>query len=200
MARERGDAHCARCIDLLIVPVVSKWNWNSATVVRSPSVIQRLLFDPEHPLEEKCRTCRRMQKFLSCRKVFFVPTKMTISSGTARLNSTTDNQTYDLYPIQLRTWDCPSARVHDQPVVYGICPPLTFPLPLVQQPTWRVHHVREVLSHPDWELIRSWLRSCSDAHERCQPGQYLELQGTRVVDVEYRRLVLLPYKADYLAL
>jgi hypothetical protein len=194
------DTHCARCIEVLIVPVVSKWTWTSSTLVRNPSVIQRLLFDSEHPPEETCRTCRRMQKFLSCRKVYFVPTKVTFTSRASLNESIVEKKPDEVDPIQLKSWDCPSANVQGQTVVYGVCSPSTFPLPRVQQPMWRVHHVREVLPQPDWELIKSWLRGCSDAHGRCQPGHYPELQGTRVVDVEHRRLVSLPHQAGYLAL
>lgn len=78
MASERVRSYCDRCTELGIIDTISQWPWKGTTIVQDPNVLQRVLFDIDYPLLESCRTCRRASKFLSCRRVHFVPVSIVL--------------------------------------------------------------------------------------------------------------------------
>jgi hypothetical protein len=192
MAPSGSPIHCERCLDLEIVEAVSQWQWRSTTSVHDPRIMQRLLFDSHYPLDDSCRTCRRMNRFLSCRRVQFIPTATKPASPSNQTN------TFGLPSIQLRSWDRPASEENGHTLHFGISPPADLSLPGLAQPKWRVEYVQEVTPQPDWARIKSWLHHCSVAHTGCGPSTHPQLRDLRVVDVDSRMLVPLPDGATYL--
>ncbi|CZR50138.1 uncharacterized protein PAC_00010 [Phialocephala subalpina] len=196
---------CDRCQDLDLPTVVertksalSQDNCIGANDEDVRALLQRILFDLDHPFIQDCPICHELER--ASRKGFKFNSPSDHTSTVGRNGNWFKFNRSD----GLIAHYSPSKNMGDGWMsidYFGIATETSFPI----GNSARSYTSRKVsLKTPDYSLLSKWLNHCSCYHKECRPCFSAELESIYLIDVNTRSLVRYPSQqsllVDYLAL